>query len=96
MQEIRGKLIEEDLYGDIHSREQEWKREHDLDRIKSVLDKRTVTYRKRQIAYNQVLDLKAKGLTNEEIGVELGIPRGSVDYIWNQCRQEILNHFGEY
>lgn len=96
VQEIRGKLIEEDLYGDIHSREQEWKREHDLDRIKSVLDKRTVTYRKRQIAYNQVLDLKAKGLTNEEIGVELGIPRGSVDYIWNQCRQEILNHFGEY
>lgn len=83
----------EELHSDPSAEFQSWRDEHDLARIKAALSCICVTYRKRQIPCNEILDLKVQGLTNEEIGAELGIPRGSVDYIWNQCRNEILQQF---
>ncbi|MDX9753501.1 MAG: hypothetical protein RBU29_06040 [bacterium] len=68
----------------------DWASQHDLERILHALRHITITYRGRQISCPQMVLLKTQGKTNEEIGQELGIPRGSVDYIWNQCRREVL------
>lgn len=72
-----------------------WRDQHDLERILRALRKVSVTYKNRQIPCDRLMVLKSEGMTNQEIGRELEIPRGSVDYVWNQCRQEILSAMGE-
>jgi len=85
----------EDGYSAYQSPESEWRDNHDMQRILDVLKNASVAYKKKDIPCDRVILLKAEGKTNEEIGSELGIPRGSVDYIWNQCRQQIILSFGE-
>lgn len=85
----------EDWYAAPPSPESEWRDSHDIQRILDVLKNTSVAYKKKDIPCDRVILLKAEGKTNEEIGTELGIPRGSVDYIWNQCRQQIILSFGE-
>jgi|GEM_PF-2934151 len=86
--------IDDQLFGG-QSSTSEWQDQHDLERILRVLRKVSVTYKNRQIPCGRLMRLKSEGMTNEEIGRELNIPRGSVDYVWNQCRQEILLVMGE-
>ncbi len=84
-----------DWHADPQSTGSEWRDSHDMERILHVLQNVSLAYKKIEIPCGRLVVLKAEGKTNEEIGVELGIPRGSVDYIWNQCKQRILYAFGE-
>ena len=72
-----------------------WKDQHDLERIYRVLHRYVVTYKDRQIPCDKLARLKAEGKTNEEIGLILKIPRGSVDYVWNQCRSYWVEYVGQ-
>lgn len=85
----------DDQLAAVRSGENSWQDRHDLERILRVLRKASITYKNRQIPCDRLMVLKSEGMTNEEIGRELDIPRGSVDYVWNQCRQEILLAMGE-
>lgn len=85
----------EDWYADSQSHGADWRDSHDMQRILDVLKNRSIAYKKKDIPCDRVIVLKAEGKTNEEIGAELGIPRGSVDYVWNQCRQQIILAFGK-
>ncbi len=95
IREPMGEPKADDLYGERDYSNQDWQNQHDLKRIQEKLKDVVITYRKRAISCSRFLELKAQGLTNEEIGNELGVPRGSVDYIWNQCRNHIHRHFDE-
>ena len=81
---------ESELQLSISPKQRDWSMEHDFERIFNALRHITIAYRGRQIPCTDLVLLKSKGKTNEEIGSEIGIPRGSVDYIWNQCRNEVL------
>ncbi len=72
-----------------------WESEHDFDRILNAVHKLSVAHKDRILSCEDLLKLKADGKTNEEIGQHLGIPRGSVDYVWNQCKKQILLTVGE-
>ncbi len=85
----------EDYIPDPRSTEQGWEKAHDMERILDVLQKYTITYKGRQVACDDLVRWKADGLTNEDIGNKLNIPRGSVDYVWNQCKKVILQTFGD-
>ncbi|MBD3268208.1 hypothetical protein GF373_16205 [bacterium] len=86
-------LEESELPLSVSPEQRDWASEHDLERILDALGKVTIAYRGREIRCDRLVLLKSRGKTNEEIGREIGVPRGSVDYIWNQCRQEILAYF---
>ncbi|MBI1388918.1 MAG: hypothetical protein GC154_10770 [bacterium] len=73
----------------------DWREEHDLERILAVLRNVSITYKKQRIPCDRLARLKAEGGTNAEIGEALGVPRGTVDYLWNQCRNQIQLIFGD-
>lgn len=73
----------------------DWRSQHDMERILAVLKEITITYKNRAIPCDVLAGLKAEGKTNTEIGEALGVPRGSVDYLWNQCREQIHLIFGD-
>ncbi|MEW6234430.1 MAG: hypothetical protein AB1656_03495 [Candidatus Omnitrophota bacterium] len=85
----------EDRMADSEPEIKEWQRRHDMERIQRALRKESLAYKNREIAFDRLLSLKAEGITNEEIAIRLDIPRGSVDYVWNQCKQRIMQFFGE-
>jgi DNA-directed RNA polymerase subunit RPC12/RpoP len=72
----------------------DWADQHDLERIMNALRDVSIAYRDRQISCSKLVYLKSQGMTNEEIGAEIKIPRGSVDYVLNQCWQEVAALFG--
>jgi DNA-directed RNA polymerase specialized sigma24 family protein len=72
----------------------DWADQHDLERIMNALREVSIAYRGRQISCGKLVYLKSQGMTNEEIGAEINIPRGSVDYVLNQCWQEVAALFG--
>jgi len=85
----------EDRMADVEPKIADWQKCHDMERIRKTLSKESLAYKNREIAFDRLLSLKAEGITNEEIAVQLDIPRGSVDYVWNQCKQRIMQFFGE-
>ena len=85
----------EDWHADSKIDGFEWRDAHDMDRILQALKKTSVIYKKIEIPCDILVQLKSEGRTNEDIGQEVGIPRGSVDYVWNQCKQQILLSIGE-
>jgi ribosomal protein L40E len=85
----------EDWHADSKIDGFEWRDAHDMDRILQALKKNSVIYKKIEIPCDVLVQLKSEGRTNEDIGQEVGIPRGSVDYVWNQCKQQILLSIGE-
>ncbi len=80
-----------------HSARQEdnWRDGHDLERILAVLKTITITYKDKEIRCDEMARLKAEGKTNAEIGELINAPRGTVDYLWNQCRKQITLIFGD-
>ena len=75
--------------------EDSWKDTHDLERWYNLLRRIVLTHGGQPIPCDRLARLKAEGKTNEEIGKILRIPRGSVDYVWSQCRSHILRLLGK-
>ncbi len=84
--EIRG----EEFFSDTSTAQQDWQNRHDLERILDSLRNVSVAYKNKDITCDRLVSLKAQGKTNEEIGQALEIPKGSVDYVWNQCRKKVI------
>lgn len=72
----------------------DWREQHDLERILAALQEITITYKQKAISCEQLASLKAEGKTNAEIAETLDVPRGSVDYLWSQCKKQIQFIFG--
>ena len=71
-----------------------WQDDHDFNKILAALQNDTLSYKDRVISCDRLLILKAEGMTNEEIGLRLHVPRGTVDYLWNQCKSLVIRKFG--
>ncbi len=89
-------LSEEEMVTDHPVQQRGWVEQHDLNRILGVLKNISIAYKNKQFTCGRLVALKADGRTNEEIGMELDIPKGSVDYVWNQCRTQISRNFEEF
>ena len=88
-------MSSEELVSHSGRQTDEWRDEHDLERILAVLKTITITYKDKEIRCDQLARLKAEGKTNAEIGEILKAPRGTVDYLWGQCRKQITLIFGD-
>lgn len=88
-------MSSEELVSHSGRQTDEWRDEHDLERILAVLKSITITYKDQEIRCDQLARLKAEGKTNAEIGEILKAPRGTVDYLWGQCRKQITLIFGD-
>lgn len=88
-------LVGSDLAHVANEPDSHWSDEHDFERILAVLAEVTITYKDRILTCDKLVRWKAEGLTNADIGDQLGIPRGTVDYLWNQCKQQIQLIFGD-
>ncbi|MBN2325882.1 MAG: hypothetical protein JXR73_01920 [Candidatus Omnitrophica bacterium] len=85
----------DEWHADPRSGADQWSDSHDMERILEALKNASIAYKKKDIPCSRLIALKAQGKTNEDIGVALGVPRGSVDYIWSQCKKQITLTFGE-
>lgn len=66
----------------------------DYQKLVDIMSRVYVTYKNRNIPCAELIRYKSDGCTNETIGKELNIPRGTVDYLWNQCKSQIQKQFG--
>lgn len=88
-------MSSEELVSHSARQTDDWRDAHDLERILAVLKTITITYKDKEIRCDKLARLKAEGKTNAEIGEILQAPRGTVDYLWNQCRKQIALIFGD-
>lgn len=70
-----------------------WADDRDFQTILRIMEPKTVRHKRRDISCGELLKLKAEGLTNAEIGEAVGVPRGTVDYLWNQCKEIVVKTF---
>ncbi len=68
--------------------------EMDYRKLMDTMSMVYLTYKSRSIPCAELIRYKSEGLTNETIGNELNVPRGSVDYLWNQCKSLIQMQMG--
>lgn len=68
--------------------------ELDYQKLIDIMSRVFVTYKNRNIPCAVLIQYKSDGCTNEAIGKELNVPRGTVDYLWNQCKSQIQKQMG--
>lgn len=68
--------------------------EIDYQKLIVMMSQVFVTYKNRNIPCAVLMQYKSDGCTNEAIGKELNVPRGTVDYLWNQCKSHIQKQMG--
>lgn len=68
--------------------------EMDYQKLIDIMSQVFVTYKSRSIPCAVLIQYKSDGCTNEAIGKELDVPRGTVDYLWNQCKSQIQKQMG--